>query len=66
MVVVSWAVTLTVMGLAPSASAMAALAVPLLTAARVCPCLPTSTEAPKWLTVGVSFTWVMALATLAV
>ena len=62
--VLSSAVTLTVMGLAPSSSAMAWLSVPLVTAVRL-PVLPTSTEAPAWLTVGLSFTCVMALATLA-
>ena len=62
----SWAVTFTSMTVSPTATAMAALAEPLVTDARVSPCLPTFTVASDWFTVGVSFTCVTALATVAV
>ena len=62
MVVLSSAVTRTVMAVSPSERAMASLAVPLPTVApsTVTVALPVSS------TVGVSFAWVMALVTLAV
>ena len=61
----SWAVTSTSMTLSPAAeSAMAALAVPLVTDASVVPCLPTFTVASDWFTVGVIFTCVTLSATV--
>ena len=61
----SSAVTSTVRAFEPASSAMAVLAVPLVTVARLVP-LPTFTVALESLTVGVSFTWVTVLATIAV
>ena len=57
----SCAVTLTVIALAPSLSAMAALAEPLVTAVP-----STVTVAAECATVGVTFAWVLAFATVAV
>ena len=65
MVVPSAAVTTTLMGLsAPRVSAIAWLGEPLATICRL-PALPTCTEAPESLTVGVSCTRVTRLFTVA-
>ena len=61
----SSAVTTALMAFAPTESAMAPLAEPLVTAVRLVP-TPTFTVAPELVTVGVSFTWVTELATDAV
>ena len=58
--------TRTVIALDPTSSAIAALALPLVTAAGVVPCLPTPTVAFDSVTVGVSFTCVIEFATVAV
>ena len=57
-------VTSTSTTFSPTSSAMAALAEPLATSARL-PRLPTFTVAPDWFTVGVSFACVTPLATVA-
>ena len=62
----SAAVTSTVIAFAPTESAMAALAEPLVTVASVVPCLPTFTVALELFTVGVSFRCVRAFNTVAV
>ena len=63
----SSAVTRTAMTFAPTSSATASLAVPLVAAASVLPRLPTCTVAlPVAATVGVSFTCVIAFETVAV
>ena len=62
-VVPSVAVTLTVIGFAPTCSAMGSLAVPLATwDSTVSVCLPTVTLAAELVAVGVSFRCVAAFA----
>ena len=61
----SSAVTATLISFAPSSSAIAPLADPPVTAARLDP-LPTFTVASESLAVGVSFTCVTAFSTVAV
>ena len=64
MVAPSWAVTSTVMALGPTSSAIALLALPLVTVVRLDP-LPTFTVASGSFTVGMSFTYFTVFSTVA-